>query len=71
MSKEKKKRYTLVLPDELFEQLQQVATDRDTTVVAILRQFIKLGLLAVQLKKSDSAALLFREGETEQRIRLF
>ena len=64
----KKKRYNLVLPDELFAELQRVATDRHTTVVEILRQFIKLGLLAIQLEKSDNAALLIRDGETEQRI---
>ena len=63
-----KKRYNLVLPDELFRELQQVATDRHTSVVEILRQFIKLGLLAIQLEKSEDAALFIRDGETEQRI---
>lgn len=64
------KRYTLVLPTELFDEVQEVADARHTTVVGLLRQFIKLGLLAVQLEDTPDSALLIREGETEKEIRM-
>jgi hypothetical protein len=56
------KRYTLVLPETLFQQVEQLADDRGTTVVDLLRRFIKLGLLAVQIEESPGKALLIREG---------
>jgi len=67
-SKDALKRYNLVLPTELFDELQQVADKRHTTVVEVLRKFIKLGLMAVQIDENPSAALLIREGKTERQI---
>ncbi len=64
------KRYTLVLPKELFDEVQRVADARHTTVVDMLRRFIKLGLLSVQLEEAPDAALLIREGESEREILL-
>lgn len=64
------KRYNLVLPEELFNEIQKVAEDRHTTVVEMLRRFIKLGLLAVQLEETSSAALIIREGDHERQIML-
>ena len=64
------KRYTLVLPQELFDEVQEVADARHTTVVGLLRQFIKLGLMAVELEDRPDAALLIRDGESEKEIRM-
>jgi hypothetical protein len=62
------KRYNLVLPEDLFIEVQKVADNRHTTVVEMLRRFIKLGLLAIQLEEKPGAALLIREGDTERQI---
>lgn len=62
------KRYNLVLPEELFNEVQRIADDRQTTVVDILRRFIKLGLLADRIEKSPDSALLIREGNVERQI---
>jgi hypothetical protein len=67
-NKDDLKRYNLVLPAELFDELQQVADKRHTTVVELLRKFVKLGLMAVQIDENPSAALLIREGKTERQI---
>jgi hypothetical protein len=66
----KYKRYNLVLLEDLFDQLQQVADDKDTTVAELLRRFIRLGLLAAKLEGVDGPTLFIREGATEQRILL-
>jgi hypothetical protein len=64
------KRYTLVLPTELFDEVKRVADARQTTVVDMLRRFIRLGLLSVRLEETPDAALLIREGESEKEILL-
>jgi len=62
------KRYNLVLPMVLFDQLQQAADERHVTVVELLRKFVKLGLMAIQVEGNPSAALFIREGNTERQI---
>ena len=62
------KRYSLVLPEELFTALQTLADQRQTTVVDLIRRFIKLGLIAAKVEDTPGAALLIREGETEREI---
>lgn len=70
MSQKTLKRYNLALPEELFEEVADIAKRHDTTVVDILRRFIKLGLLATKIQETENAALLIREGNTERHILL-
>ncbi len=62
------KRYHLVVPEDLFEQVQELAEQRHTTVVELLRRFIKLGLVAAKVEENPDAALLIREGDRERQI---
>ena len=62
------KKYNLALPQELFDELQEVADKRHTTVVELLRRFIKLGLIASQIDETPDAALIIREGNKEREI---
>jgi len=62
------KRYNLVLPEELYEEVQRVALEQHTTVVELLRKFIKLGLLAVDIENTPDAQLIIREGEKERQL---
>jgi ATP-dependent Clp protease ATP-binding subunit ClpA len=64
------RRYSLVLPDELFAEVERLAERQQTTVVELLRRFTRLGLLATQLQERPDAALLIREGGTERQILL-
>ena len=57
------KRYNLVLPEELFLEVQTLADERQTTVVDLFRRFIKLGLLAANIEDDQDAALLIKQGE--------
>ena len=57
------KRYNLSLPEELFAQVQALADSRQTTVVDMLRRFIKLGLIAADIENDQDSALLIRQGE--------
>jgi len=62
------KRYNLNLPEDLFNELQGLADERQTTVVEILRRFIRLGLLAIQVEETPGSELLIKEGEVIKRI---
>jgi len=62
------KRYSLVLPEDLFTALQTLADQRQTTVVDLIRRFIKLGLIAAKIEDTPGAALLIRQDDTEREI---
>jgi hypothetical protein len=64
------KRFNLLLPQVLFDELEAVAERRHTSVVELLRRFIKLGLIADQIEMSPDAELIIREGDVERRILL-
>lgn len=40
------KRYNLVLPEELWTEIQAIADRDGTTAVEVIRRWLKLGLLA-------------------------
>lgn len=62
------KRYNLALPTELYSQIQLLAEKKGTTVLEILKRFIKLGLLAAKLEDDPNAALIIRQGSIEKEI---
>ncbi|MBK8030041.1 MAG: hypothetical protein IPK17_11130 [Chloroflexi bacterium] len=62
------KRYSLVLPEELYTTIQELADDRGTTVLEIFRRFIKLGLIAAELENDPNKSLIIREGDKEREI---
>jgi ATP-dependent Clp protease ATP-binding subunit ClpA len=64
------KRYNLVLPEELFRQVQELADREHTTVVEVLRRFIKLGLLATRVAETPDSAIILREGGREREVLL-
>ena len=68
ITKKTLKRYSLALPEDLFGELQQLADTRQTTVVDLLRRFIRLGLMAAALEDAPDSALILREGDTEREI---
>ena len=61
-------RYNLNLPQELYDEIQAVAEARQTTVIEVLRQFIRLGLLAVKLEDKPNSAHILKEGNVERQI---
>ena len=66
MSVNSLKRYSLVLPEDLFNEVERLADERQDTVIELLRRFIKLGLLVVQIENSPDKTLLIREGDRDR-----
>jgi hypothetical protein len=62
------KRYNLVLPEVIYQEVEKIAENRGATVVEILRKFIKLGLLAAKIEETNGSALLILEGDTTREI---
>jgi hypothetical protein len=60
------KRYTFELPTEIYNQLADTAEQNGTSVVEMLRKYIKLGLLATQ----PDTMVLLRIGDSDQPIML-
>jgi len=69
-SKDKMKRYNLVLPYALFDEVQAMADASDTTVLDMLKRFIKIGLVLTKLCQSPDATLIVREGGRERELLL-
>jgi hypothetical protein len=68
MSRNGLKRYNLVLPQDLFDEIKEVADNEGTTVVEVIRKFVKLGLIAVKIQNEPGSALIIREGDSEQQL---
>jgi len=62
------KRYNLVLPEDLYNEVRRQADEHGTTVVELIRKFIKLGLLAMDVQEDPESALIIREGDTEREV---
>jgi hypothetical protein len=62
------KRYNLVLPEPLFQAVQELAEQRHVTVLELLRKFIRLGLLVAKAEESPDTMFLLRDGDTERQL---
>lgn len=60
------KRYTFELPIEIYNQLSETADQNGTSLVEMLRKYIKLGLLATQ----PDTIVLLRIGDSDQPVML-
>jgi len=62
------KRYNLVLPQVLYDELEAVADRKKITTVELLRRFIKLGMLTIAVEDKPDTKLIIREGKKERQI---
>lgn len=62
------KKYQIVVPESLFEEIEKIADSRQTTVIDIIRRFLKLGILTSRIEGTPNAGLFIREGESEREI---
>jgi len=60
--------YNLKVPAELNQKLVELANEKNTDVMGLLRKFIKLGLIAAEVEKKENSALLIREDGQEREI---
>ena len=68
MTDQEVKRYNLVVPQTLFDEVQKIALERHTAVIEVLKQFIRLGLVVDKVEKSPEASLIIREGDKEREL---
>lgn len=66
--KGKVKRYNLVLPSNLFDEVQKLAEDEHVSILELLKRFIKIGLVVTKLAQSPNASLILREGDREREL---
>ncbi len=66
--KAKTKRYNLLLPINLFNQVQALADEEGTSVLELLKRFIRIGLVITKLTQSPDAALLIRQDGKEREL---
>ena len=59
------KHYQMEMPAELFEEIQNLADSKGVTVVAIIRQFISLGMLVM---KDPDTTIILKKGDTQREI---
>ena len=64
----KTKRYNLVLPYDLYTEVESIATEEQSTVIDAFKRIIKYGLLAYKVMKDPSSQLIIREGDTDREI---
>ena len=55
---------------ELYQEVLTIADRRHTTVVELIRRFVKLGLLVAKAEESPDMAFILREGDKEQQLLL-
>ena len=67
------KRTHFSMPEELYEQIEEVAKRHDTTVTEIVRKFLRLGLYVARLEdRAPGSELIIRDGRNvETRLVLF
>jgi hypothetical protein len=68
VSKKGVKRYNLALPEDLYGELQYLAENEHTTVLEIIRRFIKLGLIAVNVQNDPKSKLVIHEGKRQREL---
>lgn len=54
------KRYNLVIPHALYDEVKALADQEDIPVLELLRRFIRLGLVLFRLLSDPETALLVR-----------
>lgn len=54
-------KYTLSLPTEIYGELKAQAERREMTIKELVRQCLKLGLLALKLEEKPNTGLFIKE----------
>ena len=63
-----KRRYSLVLPAGLFDEVERLAESKGMPVVDVFRQFTKLGLLVAQTEETPDTYFCIRSGNEERKV---
>lgn len=61
------KRYNLALPEEMFNDVTELAKQENTTFLEVIKRFIKFGLRMYKAQKQGSK-LIIRTGDVDKEI---
>ena len=62
----KTKRYTLPLPEAIYEEIRMQADKYDRSMKDVLQQCIRFGLTAMRMDEDPNSEILFRERLQEE-----
>jgi len=62
------KRYSLNLPCDVYDKVKEVADENDTSVMELLKRFIKLGLVAAEVEKDENSELIIRQNGKDKEL---
>lgn len=65
------KRYSLVVTGSLFNDVQRTAEEEHTSIIDLLRRYIKLGLFISKIANNPDAQIIVRKNGKEQEIVFF
>ena len=64
----KTKRYNLVIPDDLFLEVKNIADTEQTSIIDSFKKIIKYGLLTYKIMKDPTSQLIIKQGKSEREI---
>ena len=64
------KTFTIRLPDETYEELRELAEERNTTVADLIRKSIRLSMI-VLADNPDGPVLMVKQGDELRQVVLF
>jgi hypothetical protein len=63
------KRYNLGIPEELYEEIHIIADKEGTSILEILKKFMKIGCIINKIQQeSDSCIIIRQKGEDDKEI---
>ncbi|MCU0515239.1 MAG: hypothetical protein MUE40_22015 [Anaerolineae bacterium] len=54
-------RFNLTIPDPVYQEVMAAAAESGETITDVLRQFLKMGILAYKIGKDPSKKLIIRD----------
>lgn len=64
------KRYNMALPLELYEELREISDKEHTSIVELVRKFIKLGLIVLRIERDPDAQIIIRDSKGERELQM-
>lgn len=64
------KRYNMALPFELYTELREVANQEHTSVVELIRKFIKLGLIVLRIERDPDAKIIIHDSKGKRELQM-
>lgn len=64
-------KYNLVIPDVLMDQVRQISTERECSLLQTFKDLIKWGLRMWEISRKDGVSLIIRKDGQDKEIIMF